>query len=209
MKCISATILCLIGLSFQENGKYSEALVKIKFIIFLKSDVLPAVPLVVKNPYLNTWLFTKELAGTWTTFWNNDIKAMSGMVRVNNQTYEFMGSPISNKLMANQTTLKVTPTQSIFTFTAGPIELIANFFTHIDPTDLKRLSLPASYIALSARALDGGSHKIQVYIDISGEWTSGDLKEELLWDYNTIEPNIVNLNLKLKNPKVLQESNGI
>ena len=134
------------------------------------------------------------------------------MVRVGGQTYEFMGAPmqdsIGSKLLAKQTGLKVTPTQSIFTFTAGAIELTVNFFTPIDPTDLKRLSIPASYIAVSAKSLDAASHEIEVYIDISGEWSSGDVNEVIQWEYNTIGTNISNFNLHLKNPKSLQENGG-
>src|SRR5882724_226019 len=127
----------------------------------------------------------RELPGSWPTFWTGAIRGMAGLVRVDGQTYEFMGhptqDPIGTKLQAKQTGLKVTPTQSIFTFTAGVIELTVNFFTPIDPTDLKRLSLPASYITVSARSLDTNSHEIDVYIDISGEWTSGDSQEVVEW----------------------------
>ena len=176
------------------------------------TDVLPAVPLVVKNPYLNTWMTSRELNDAWPTFWTGAVKGMTGIVRVNGQSYEFMGTPnqdpIGTKLRAKQIGLKVTPTQSIFTFTAGPIELTVNFFTPIDPTDLKRLSLPASYIAMNVRSLDNTSHKIQLYFDITGEWTSGDSKQVVEWDFNTISENIVNFDLRLKNPKVLQEIAG-
>ena len=173
---------------------------------------MPAVPLVVKNPYLSTWMRGRELPNSWPTFWTGAIKGMAGMVRVNGQTYEFIGSPendpIGSKLVAKQTGLKVTPTQSIFTLEAGPVELTVNFFTPIDPKDLKRLSLPASYIAINARSTDGGTHKIQVYLDMSAEWTSGDPKEVAEWEFHP-SGGIANFNMRLKNPRVLQESNGM
>ena len=34
-------------------------------------------------------------------------------------------------------------------------------------------SLPLSYYSISATPNDGGSHKVQVYVDISGEWVAG------------------------------------
>ena len=174
---------------------------------------MPAVPLVVKSPYLSTWMSARELPGAWTTFWTGAIKGLAGLVRVNGQTYEFMGNPNqdnigNNNLRAKQTGLRVTPTQSIFTFTAGAVELTVNFFTPIDPTDLKRLSLPASYIAVSARSLNNNNEKVQIYIDISAEWTSGDSKNVVQWDFNTIGSNILNFDMSLKNPKVLQEISG-
>ncbi|CAG2111525.1 unnamed protein product, partial [Medioppia subpectinata] len=57
------------------------------------NDVLPAVPLVVKSPYLSTWMTGRQLAGEWTRFWTGGINGMGGMVRVDGQTYEFMGVP--------------------------------------------------------------------------------------------------------------------
>ena len=137
---------------------------------------------------------------------------MAGLVRVNGQTYEFMGTPnqdpIGTTLKAKQTGLKVTPTQSIFTFTAGPVELTVDFFTPIDPVDLKRLSIPASYIAVSARSLDDNNHPVQVYIDLSGEWTSGDSGQVVQWDVNTVDGKVVNFDLKLRDQKPLQENSG-
>ncbi|CAG2120893.1 unnamed protein product, partial [Medioppia subpectinata] len=116
------------------------------------ADVLPAVPLVVKSPYLSIWLTGRQLRGDWTKFWTGATISMAGAVRVDSHTYAFMDVFTETLHSAVQSGLRVTPTQSVFTFTAGPIELVVNFFTPIDPTDLKRLSLPASYISMSARS---------------------------------------------------------
>ncbi|CAG2119196.1 unnamed protein product, partial [Medioppia subpectinata] len=89
--------------------------------------VLPAVPLVVKSPYLSTWLFGSQLSGDWPRFYTGAVTGMAGMVRVDGQTFVFMGG--LEGIRAVQTGLRVTPTQSVFTFTAGPIELVVNFFT--------------------------------------------------------------------------------
>ena len=156
---------------------------------------------------------SRELNGAWPTFWTGAIKGMAGLVRVNGQTYEFMGTPnqdpIGTTQKAKQTGLKVTPTQSIFTFTAGPVELTVNFFTPIDPTDLKRHSIPASYIAVNARSLDNNNHQVQVYIDLSAEWTSGDSGLVAQWDSNTVDGRVVNLNMKLRDQRPLQEHSGM
>lgn len=42
------------------------------------------------------------------------------------------------------------------------------------PDDLVKQSIPFSYLAVSAASNDGGSHSVQVYSDISAEWTSTD-----------------------------------
>ena len=152
--------------------------------------------------------------GDWPRFWNTEIKGMAGLVRVNGEAYEFMGSPSHDingtKLQAKQVSLKVTPTQSIFTFNAGPIALEVNFFTPIDPTDLKRLSLPASYIALRAWSLTDMWYEIQVYLDMTGEWTSGNSSEVVEWDIHEVpgdEP-LINADMRLRDQKVFQEFKG-
>src|SRR5882672_4127175 len=154
---------------------------------------------------------SRQLMGDWPRFWNGNIKGMAGLVRVSGQTYEFMGHPtqedIGTKLQAKQVSLKVTPTQSIFTFNAGPIALAVNFFTPIDPTDLKRLSLPASYISVSAWSLDSATHEVEVYLDISAEWTSGDSNEEVVWEMMEVIGNktIITGDMRLKNQKIFTE----
>ncbi|CAG2108209.1 unnamed protein product [Medioppia subpectinata] len=171
----------------------------------ITNDVLPAVPLVVKSPYLSTWMTGRQLGDDWTRSWNKDIRAMAGMVRVDGQTFVFMGG--LEGIRAVQSGLRVTPTQSVFTFTAGPIELVVNFFTPIDPTDLKRLSLPASYISMSARSMDHKTHEVQVYLDMTGEWVTSDLNQVVEWDVSEVKgkSNLINGNFRLKEQKQFQE----
>jgi len=99
--------------------------------------------------------------------------------------------------------LKVTPTQSIFTFNAGPHRTWqSNFFNPIDPTDLKRLSLPASYISVSAWSLDSATHEVEVYLDISAEWTSGDSNEEVVWEVIEVIGNNTILNRRYGDSRI-------
>ena len=151
-----------------------------------------------------------QLPGSWPTFWNGDARGMCGMVRVDGITYVFMGAHHStDSTLAKQIGLKVTPTQSIFSFSAGPIQLIVNFFTPIDPTDLKLMSIPASYIGISAHSIDGKSRQIEVYLEMSGEWNSGDTKSQLKWKYSLIDGKVNNFDIYLKEQKVLTEIRGI
>jgi hypothetical protein len=46
---------------------------------------------------------------------------------------------------------------------------------------LRRQSIPMSYVLLTVSSLDGGAHDVQLYADISGEWTSGDVSQAITW----------------------------
>lgn len=72
---------------------------------------------------------------------------------------------------ATQTSLEYTSTKSIFTFDiSGKVILTVTFFSPVYPDDLARQSLQFSYISIKAKSY-GGSHKVQIYLDVSGgEW---------------------------------------
>ncbi|MCR5271349.1 MAG: DUF4965 domain-containing protein [Prevotella sp.] len=53
---------------------------------------LPSVPLIVSDPYFSVWSPYNELNEGTTRHWTNDEKPMQGFVRVDGQTYCFMGA---------------------------------------------------------------------------------------------------------------------
>ncbi|WP_327011768.1 DUF5127 domain-containing protein [Dactylosporangium sp. NBC_01737] len=141
----------------------------------------PATPLAVRSPYLSTWLRADTLPGNWPTFWTGAATAMTGIVRVDNQPYVFMGSPSGGWPLATQTALVVTATRSTFTITAGAVRLEVEFLSPVDPANLRRQSVPMSYLSVTAIATDGGSHAVSIYLDISGEWAHGDRSKQITW----------------------------
>ncbi|KAK4211121.1 hypothetical protein QBC37DRAFT_20642 [Rhypophila decipiens] len=148
----------------------------------------PAVPLAVRSPYLNTWLQCGSdctLAGDWPRFWTNQIQGWEGLVGVDGEVYAWLGGAPGFKA-ANQTSLEYTSTKSIFTFDiAGKVTLTVTFFSPVYPDDLGRQSLQFSYIAVKAKSSDGSSHKVQIYMDVSAEFASGDLSQVINWETKT------------------------
>ena len=53
---------------------------------------LPAVPLIVSDPYLSIWSVTDHLAGGTTRHWTEDEKPLTGLLRVDGGLYRFMGA---------------------------------------------------------------------------------------------------------------------
>ena len=149
----------------------------------------PAVPLVVRSPYLSTWLAADNLPGTWPTFWTGRITAMTGVATIDGSPYLFLGSPASPTAYPfptlRQLALTVTATKSEFVLAQAGVELTVTFLSPVTPGDLKRQSQPLSYVSVVARATDGKSHRVGVYFDISGEWASGDSGKLITWDQET------------------------
>lgn len=88
------------------------------------------------------------------------------MIRVDGQTYTWMGLPGSTTV--NQTAFEYTSTKSIFTMNIlDKVEMNITFMSPITPTDYKRQSLVFSYLNVDVSSLDGKRHNVQVYADIS------------------------------------------
>lgn len=101
----------------------------------------------------------------------NQVTGWAGLIRVDGDTYTWMGLPGSKTV--NQTAFEYTSTKSIFTMNvANKLEMNITFLSPITPTDYRRQSLVFSYLNVEVASLDGNDHEVQVYADISaGEST--------------------------------------
>src|SRR6202035_568477 len=85
----------------------------------------PAIPLAVRSPYLSTWISThnkETLDGQWPIFWTGAEVGWSGLIQVDNTTYEWLGYPSSalpNIESAITKSVEYTATKSVFTISAG------------------------------------------------------------------------------------------
>lgn len=99
-----------------------------------------------------------------------------------------MGAP-NGPAVATQTNFEYTSTRSVFTFSVdGKVGLNVTFLSPVEPTDLKRQSIPASYMNVEVFSIDGAEHNVQLYSDVSAEWASGDRSAVAQWDFGTIKP---------------------
>jgi hypothetical protein len=169
----------------------------------------PAVPLIVRSPYLSTWLVADNLPGTWPTFWTGRITAMTGLATIDGTPFLFLGAPASPTAYPfptlRQISLTVTATKSQFVLAQAGVELTVTFLSPVTPGDLKRQSQPLSYVSVTARATDGKSHQVGVYFDISGEWASADSGRPITWDQETTS-GVVSLSYQQSQPQVLNEN---
>lgn len=172
----------------------------------------PAVPLVVRSPYVNAWQPSDVAPGTWSTFWNGNIKAMTGIARIDGTSYIFFGAPGgtgTNQFMT-QTQMEITATQSRYVFQAGGVTLYLTFLSPVEASDIQRLSMPFGYLIAQAHTNDGQSHTVNLYFDISGEWAHGTSSTLIDWGIQQIAHNGGNLatfTVTPHSPGVLAETN--
>jgi hypothetical protein len=79
-----------------------------------------------------------------------------------------MGSPANVGDPVNQTSFEYTATRSVFTMqVAGKVEMTITFLSPISPDDQRRQTLVFTYLDVAVQSLDGDSHQVQLYADIS------------------------------------------
>ena len=67
--------------------------------------------------------------------------------------------------------------------TTPPVEIVLSFLSPITPTSTLRQSIPASYLTVQVK----GEFNVDVYIDLNGQWVSGDRQSDIVWDLNNQE----------------------
>ncbi|WEK34028.1 MAG: DUF4965 domain-containing protein [Candidatus Pseudobacter hemicellulosilyticus] len=68
---------------------------------------------------------------------------------------------------AKQRSVKITATQTIYTFTAGAVDLTVTFTSPLLANDLDLLSRPVSYVDVQAASNNSAAHDVQVYLGAS------------------------------------------
>lgn len=89
------------------------------------------------------------------------------------------GTPVRDQ--AEQNSVTTTPTQTIYSLTAGAVDLTVTFLSPVEYEDIKRQSIPLSYVFVGVKSNDGARHSVQLYSDITGEWATSDLGATVKW----------------------------
>ncbi|KAL0952523.1 hypothetical protein HGRIS_006784 [Hohenbuehelia grisea] len=172
-----------------------------------------SVPLVLKSPYLQAWLPTWHTinppAVTAPRFWTAEkVLGWGGYMRIDDVNYQWLGTNGPGNKTSLMNTI-ITPTQSIFTIQAGPLEVNITFLSPIEPHDLVLQSFPFAYYFIEFAATDGQAHKVQLYSDIAGGWVSeNDASLLLQWNTTqTLEAVYHCISRKDKADRTLQEVN--
>lgn len=98
--------------------------------------------------------------------YRNQVTGWAGMIRVDDDVYTWMGMP--GPKAVHQVAYEYTSTKSVFTMhVGGKVEMNITFLSPITPNDFRRQSLVSSYLHLDVGSMDGETHNVQIYSDIS------------------------------------------
>jgi hypothetical protein len=68
--------------------------------------------------------------------------------------------------------------------TSDTLKIQLSFLSPITPTSTLRQSIPASYVTVTVT----GNVDVNVYIDLNGQWVSGDRSSRIVWDFGRLLP---------------------
>ncbi len=128
-------------------------------------DRLPALPLIVNDPYFSIWCAADRLTDAATTHWAGAQKPLVGIAVIDGTAYRFLGA---DKAPAMETvSLTVTPTATRSTLAAAGVEVTIAFTTPLLLNQPDILSMPVTYVDVSARSADGKAHEVALAFRMS------------------------------------------
>jgi Glutaminase A six helical-hairpin domain/Domain of unknown function (DUF5127)/Domain of unknown function (DUF4964) len=80
---------------------------------------------------------------------------------------------------AVQKSVSLSATQTLYSFTCGPVDLNLNFASPLLPDDLNLLSRPVNYLNYQVASNDGAKHEVQLYFEITPQWAVNEINQEV------------------------------
>ncbi|WP_225048278.1 glutaminase domain-containing protein [Lacticaseibacillus kribbianus] len=130
---------------------------------------IPAVPLIVHDPYFSVWSPADHLTDADTRSWTDKPQPIRGTLTLDGSTYRVLGTGDLPALP--QTGLTIEPTQTIAVFETASIALTLTFSQHFDLSDLETISEPITYLTASLVAKDGAEHAAKLSLQFPASLT--------------------------------------
>jgi len=148
----------------------------------------PAVPLVTNDPYLSIWSEADHLNDAGTVHWTHHPASLVSLIRIDGKAYRLMGYDPTDVPAFPQTSVKVTPTRSIYNFEDTAVHVTMTFMTADLPHDLNVLARPLSYITWSVRSVDGRPHSVSIYDSTSSQLAVNEQSQAVTWQREAMGP---------------------
>ncbi|KAB2108889.1 putative glutaminase [Alternaria gaisen] len=181
----------------------------------------PVLPLIVRNPYLSTWLQSarEEPWNKWPMFWTGSEVGFSVLASVpdSKEVYPLLGRPHDSLEHKDKDYTVAYPTYNGATYDASTtnltysirapdairstkdLEITLSFLSPITPTSTLRQTIPAAYLSIHVQ----GSFDVNIYVDVNGQWVSG--KRESLIEWGLFQHVAPGLNDRLKTWQVKRQ----
>ncbi|KAL2868238.1 putative glutaminase [Aspergillus lucknowensis] len=156
----------------------------------------PVLPLIVRNPYLSTWLGNARDVpwSKWPIFYTGEELGLALMAQVpsTGTVYPLLGKPhetlpdsaqleFPTYLGANYDASTTNLTYSIHPeSTSSPVNITLSFLSPITPTSTLRQSIPASYITAHVSS----DVALNIYMDINGGWATRGFSNRITWQFD-------------------------
>jgi hypothetical protein len=146
----------------------------------------PAVPLIANDPSFSVWSMYDKLTDGPTRHWSGAEQPMTGLARIDGQSYRWMGEPVRGfhvpvSRAMEQVAVGISPLHSRYRFIAAGIELRVTFFTPLFPEDLDVMSRPVTYLTWSVASTDGKAHQVDLLLDVDPAIAVNDSSEQVTW----------------------------
>ena len=128
----------------------------------------PAIPLITHDPYFSLWSFSDHLAKDWSRHWTGTTQSICILVRVDQTTYRIMGNAPQGKV-AEQLSVEVSPTQTVYRFSCGEVMLRLSFCTPALCDDLELLARPVTYVSFEATSNAAVPPAVSICVDAGGQ----------------------------------------
>ncbi|KAI1280140.1 hypothetical protein F5Y07DRAFT_356022 [Xylaria sp. FL0933] len=153
----------------------------------------PVLPLIVRNPYLSIWLPHARDAPwkNWPMFWRGETVGFAVMASIphTRTVYPLLGRPQDFLSQHSSSynisfpryegaTFDASTTNLTYTVQGPDIKIVLSFLSPITPTSTLRQAFPASYLTCFVE----GSSDVSLYVDVNGEWVSGDRGSKIQWE---------------------------
>ena len=142
---------------------------------------LPAVPVIVNDPYFSIWSAADRPTDRNTTHWAGEDKPLFADIHVDGCKKRLMG--LGNEAAMPLTESTVTATATEFVYEDMGVRAKLKFVTPLLMDDPDVLSAPVTYVSLTAESMDGKEHEIITHFSASSQLTySGAEGKPLIWD---------------------------
>jgi hypothetical protein len=109
---------------------------------------------------------------------------MFGIIRIDGNSYRFMGRHPDGVPAMAQTGASITPTHTRYEFRQEGVTVEFTFFTPAIMSDLDLLSRPVTYLTWNVRATDKTTHKVSVLLDIDPVIAVNERSDEVITSRN-------------------------